>query len=335
MEDVGRIESPMGTSDDTRAIRGADIDRRAAWLADRQSGVASRRQLMELGVSAKAIGCRLRAERWRSIHPGIYLVGVFRPSLRTRWIAALLAAGTDSALSHLSSAQAQDCARERGPVHVAVPGRRAARKLAGVIVHRPRRLDPVDIIRVDGLPVTTLARTLLDLAATERFELLMKVAERAERRHRLDFRAIEACVQRNPGHRGIALLRRLLDAYLPVAGANEGLERDFQRFVAEHGFPSPQCNVLGGGLLVDFWWPQAKLVVELDSREFHAPWSAAERDRERDAKLMRLDVHTLRVTDHRLRHDRDGLATDIEARFVHAGVVLRRSASSGAKRRFR
>jgi very-short-patch-repair endonuclease len=80
--------------------------------------------------------------------------------------------------------------------------------------------------------------------------------------------------------------------------------------------------VLVAGFEVDCWWPQAKLVVELDSREHHAHWSAAERDRERDARLMRLDIHSLRVTGRRLRRDRQALFGDIAARFEAAGEPL-------------
>ena len=325
MPDVGRSTGAVRGPGDTRTVQGADVDERAAWLADRQAGVASRRQLLELGVSDDAIRHRLRAKRWRAIHRGVYLVGVFSPSQRARWIAAILAAGPGSVLSHLSSAQAQELARERNVVGVTVSGR-GARRLSGVVVHRVRRLDPADVTRVGGLPVTTVPRTLLDLAETESFDRLRKIAEEAERRELLDLAAIGACMKRNPGRRGLALLDRLLREYLPVDGANEGIEREFQRFVAEYGFPQPQCNVLVGGLLVDFYWPEAKLVVELDSRGFHSHWSATERDHERDAKLMRLDIHTLRVTSRRLSHDRDGLAGDIEARFRNAGADLRRSA---------
>lgn len=223
-------------------------------------------------------------------------------------------------LSHLSSAAAQELARERGAVHVTV-ARRSGRELTGVVVHRVRRLDPSDLIRIDGVPMTALPRTLLDLAETEPFQRVKAIAEAAERRELLDLTAIRACMDRNPGRHGLEPLARLFDEYLPVGRANEGLERRFQEFVAEHAFPAPLCNVLVGGLLVDFHWPQANLVVELDSREFHSHWSAAERDRDRDARLMRLDIHTLRVTDRRLRFDREGLAGDIRARFANAGLT--------------
>jgi hypothetical protein len=238
-----------------------------------------------------------------------------------RWYAALLACRPDPVLSHLSSAAKRELARERDGVHVTTTNR-SARRLVGVTVHRCRRLDPADVERIDGLPVTTLARTLLDLAETEPFDRLRSIAENAERRELLDLDAVEACIARNPGRHGIAPLAALVAGYMPVAGTREGLEREFQLFLVEHGLPLPLCNVLVEGILVDCWWPDASLVVELDSRAHHGHWSAAERDRERDARLLRLGIHTLRVTDRRLRHDRDGLNGDLATRFEAAGEPL-------------
>ena len=301
-------------------------ENRLAELARKQYGVIARDQLLGIGFTIAAIRYRVRCGRLRPIHPGVFAAGAQPLVARGRWFAALLATRPSPVLSHLSSAQAQDLARERGAVHVSVPGRPAARQLAGVVVHRPRRLDPAEIGRVDGLPVTTVARTLLDLAETEPFERLRTVAEEAERLGRLDFEALRACMERNPGRRGLAPLDALLADYSPVDRANEGLERIFQAFVAEQALPVPQCNVLVGGLLVDFWWPEANLVVELDSRSFHGHWSAAERDHERDGRLLRLGIFSLRVTHRRLTRDRAGLAADIRARFAHAGADLSGSA---------
>jgi hypothetical protein len=182
---------------------------------------------------------------------------------------------------------------ERGPVHVTVAG--SPKRLAGVVVHRCRRLDPADVTRIDGLPVTTLARTLLDLAETETRDRLEKVLEEADRRELLDLEALRACADRNPGRRGVAPLMELIDLYTPTPGAKEGLERAFGLLLREEGLPLPQVNVLVHGILVDCWWPEARFVVELDSRAFHATWEARERDLARDAALLREGITTLRV----------------------------------------
>jgi len=292
-----------------------------AALAARQHGTVARDQLLALGLSRNAVQYRLRTDRFRRIHPSVYAVGSQPLDQRGRWFAALLATRPDPALSHLSSAAAGGLAAERRAVHVTV-ARRNARQLDGIALHRVRRLDPADIERIDGLPVTSLPRTLLDLAETERFDVVRKIAEEAERRELLDLDAIESCMRRNRGRRGIAPLARLLEDYVPVGGANDGLETGFAHFAAECGLPPPQRNVLVGGLVVDCWWPEARLVVELDSRKHHAHWSAAERDRERDARLMRLGIQTLRVTDRRLRLARPALLEDIAARFAASGRPL-------------
>jgi hypothetical protein len=331
MADVGRSDDVEEHFSDPGPVA---RERRLAAMARRQYGAVGRDQLIAIGFTAAAIRYRCRCGRLQPVHPRVYAVGAQRLSQRGRWFAALLATRPDPVLSHLSSAAAQQLAAERGGVHVTVE-RRSGRALAGVVVHRVRGIDPADVVRIDDLPVTSLPRTLLDLAETESYDRVKKIAEAAERMDGLDLLAVRACMERNPGRRGLEPLGRLLDEYSPLAGANEGLERGFQEFVDDYGIPPPLCNVLVGGLLVDFHWPEANLVVELDSREFHAHWSAAERDRERDAHLMRLDIHTLRVTDRRLRLDRDGLARDIEARFLNAGAGLHRFASSRGRGPFR
>jgi hypothetical protein len=330
MPGVSRNERNRDVEDDPRAAtdgRGARIkrERRLASLAARQHRAVARDQFARLGFGRGAISHRLRTERIRSVHPSVYAVGPGPLDQIGRWYAALLACRPDPALSHLSSVAKRGLARERDGVHVTTTSR-SARRLVGVTVHRCRHLDPADVERIDDLPMTTLPRTLLDLAETEPFDRLRTIAEEAERRGMLDLRAVRACMDRNPGRRGIAPLTRLLATYTPIGRANEGLEVAFTRFVAESGFPPPLCNTLVDGLLVDFWWPQARLVVELDSHAHHGHWSAAERDRERDARLLRSGIHTLRVTERRLARDRAALATDIEARFAHAGAELRRSA---------
>ncbi|HET6829787.1 MAG TPA: DUF559 domain-containing protein [Solirubrobacterales bacterium] len=294
-----------------------------AILARRQYGVVAHDQLLELGFTPPAIRYRLRCARLRMVHPRVYAVGAQPLVAHGHWYAALLACRPDPVLSHLSSAAKRGLAKERSGVHVTTTNR-SARRLKGVTIHRCRRLDPADVERIDGLPVTTLPRMFLDLAETAPFDVVRGILEEAERRELLDLNAIDACIARNPGRRGIAPLSRLLAIYMPIGTANEGLEVDFTRFVAELGLPSPLCNTLVDGLLVDFYWPQARLVVELDSRGFHAHWAAAERDRMRDAQLMRLGIHTLRVTGRRLNHDRAALFGDIAARFAATGHPLDR-----------
>jgi len=319
MSDVGRSDHVEHHRSDPGPV---ERENRLALLARRQYGVIARDQLLRIGFSPPAIRYRLECGRLHLIHPQVYVVGSQPPVEHGRWYAALLATRPDPVLSHLSSAAKRELARERNGVHITT-ARRSGRRLIGVIVHRVRRLHPADVERIDGLPVTSLPRTFLDLAETEPFHRLEAIAEEADRREALDLAAVRACMDRNPGRRGLAPLNRLLDDYLPVLGANTGLERLFQRFIAEQGFPQPQTNVLVAGREVDCWWPEHNFVVELDSRRFHAGWQAQERDRARDARLLRAGIPFLRVTHRRLTRDRAELTADLASRLPRTGAGRR------------
>lgn len=284
-----------------------------AALAARQHRVVGDDQVIGLGFSRRAIRYRIDCGRMQRVHPGVLVVGPGALFQRGRWWAALLAGRPDPALSHLSSVAEQGLAEEVGPVHITVP-RRTTQRLAGVTIHSARHLDRRDLTRSeDDLPRTALHRTLLDLAETLPFDRFEAIVEEADRRQWLDFGAIAGCMKRNPGRRGLKPLRALLADYLPVGDVNEGIERHFQVFLAEEGFPSAQHNVLVDGLLVDCYWPAHEFVVELDSRGRHRHWKQAERDRARDGTLLRGGRRWLRVTNHRLTRERGALIVDLAA----------------------
>jgi very-short-patch-repair endonuclease len=292
-------------------------ERALAELAAQQYGVVGRDQLVRLGFTPDAIRHRLRCGRLRRIHHNIYAVGAAPLNQHGHWWAALLAARPSPCLSHLSSLAKRGLARERGRIHVTVTHRRG-RNLDGVAVHRCRSLDPADLTRIDGMPVTTLARTLIDLAESEPRRVLEAALEEADRRGLLDPGAIRECAARCPGRRGLAVLLPLVDGYVPTPDAKEGLERKFQLFLRERGLPPPLVNTLVHGYLVDCWWPDARLVVELDSRGWHSHWDARERDVVRDSTLQRHEVRAIRVTDRRISAEPDELEADLRALLLHA-----------------
>lgn len=288
-------------------------ERLLAQMATEQHRAVGHDQLLQLGFTRNSIAYRLRSGRLQRWHPGVYIVGPGIPNQRGRWFAALLATRPGSALSHLSALAHDGLAKEGRRIHVTTE-RQAARTLQGVTVHRARRLDPADLKRVDGIPLTTLPRSLLDLAETEPGYVLEKAFEAADRKDDLDLVAIRRCAERNPGRRGIKPLLSLVDRYLATPDSHEGMERDFQLLVAEEGLPRPLCNVLVAGRLVDCHWPADDFVVELDSKGFHKGWAARERDLVRDASLLRLGITTLRVTWRRMRHERADLVEDVRLR---------------------
>lgn len=268
-----------------------------ATLAGRQHGVISHRQLIGLGFSAAAIGRRLGAGGLHPLHRGVYAVGHTAMTARGRWMAAVLACGPDAALSHTDSAALFHLRPIGGTsIHVSAPRSREPR--AGIVLHRVRRLHPDDRTTCEGIPTTSVARTLLDLAEVLRPDQLERAFEQAERLQVLDLRALERVCERSRGRRGLRPLRALF-AREQMAGARETrseLERRFLDLCRSANLPLPAVNVTACGFEVDMLWARQRLVVELDGYAFHRSRRAFEQDRVRDAALQVAGYRVLRVT---------------------------------------
>jgi hypothetical protein len=199
------------------------------------------------------------------------------------------------------------------PIHVtAGRGRQGLRRREGIWIHRCK-LRPVEATVHEGLPVTTVARTLFDFAEVASYEELKKAAEAADRRNLLRLRELEAVCGHGNGRRALRPVRRLLVELGAPAEGRSPLEIRFVEFLREHGIPAPAQNVLVLGHEVDALWPAAKLVVELDSWAHHGDRGAFERDRARDPKLMLAGYRTIRITHRRLDIEALQLAEQIEA----------------------
>jgi predicted transcriptional regulator of viral defense system len=270
-------------------------------IAAQQHGVIARRQLVELGLGRGAIRHRLAAGRLHRIHPGTYAVGHPHVTDRGRWMAAVLAFGDDALLSHRSAAAVWGFGSGAGSrIDVTALGR-SRHGLPGVVLHQVRRLDPRDRAVRDRLPVTSVARTLLDLAEVVQARQLERSFEEAERLHLLDLAAILRLRDRSPGRRGLRALDALLsDHRTPPPETRSELEQRFVEFCREVGLPSPANNVSLAGFEVDAFWPGTRLVVELDGYAFHRTRGAFERDRARDTALQVAGYRILRVTSRRL-----------------------------------
>ena len=264
-----------------------EIDARITALAIRQHGVFATWQLPSIRVSARPLLPRVRDGRLRCLHRGVYAIGPY-VSERGRWMAAALAVGPRGLLSHRAGGSLWDLiASKAGRIDVTVP-RGSPRPRPGLRVHTARGLLRRDVAAIDGIPVTSLARTLLDLASVLSEVELRRAYERAERLEILDVTSIRELLARASGHRGVGRLAALLD-YDPAAAAQaeSELERLFLDLLRAHGIPAPQVNVLVDGYLVDAFWPEANLVVELDGYEFHNDRETFERDRRKVAQLRR------------------------------------------------
>ncbi|HWJ41974.1 MAG TPA: hypothetical protein VNR67_00930 [Solirubrobacterales bacterium] len=283
-----------------------------AQLATRQHGVVAWRQLRELGFRETAIKTRLAEGRLYHLHGEVYAVGHTRLAVRAPWWAALLAYGPGAVLSHQSAAVLWGIRRKRrGPIHVtAAGGRQGMRRRKGIWIHRCK-FTGEDVTTRDGFPVTTLPRTLFDLAEVVRFDELKGSAEEAERLKLLRLPELERCCELGRGRRALRPVRRLLGELRPPDEGRSPLEIRFAAFLRHHDLPGPVQNVDVLGHEVDALWPAAKLIVELDSWEFHGHRAAFERDRARDLKLMIADYRTIRVTHRRLDREADQLAAQI------------------------
>ena len=233
-------------------------------------------------------------------------------------MAAVLACGPGAALSHRDAAALWALRpNNRAAIEVTVvgghrPGQR------GITIHRTRALHEDERTVVDGIPVTTVARTLLDLAEVVDRRQVERAFEEAERRRLFDLRALETLARRHHGRRGLGVINELLaEATQPPATRSE-LERRFLDLCREAGLPQPQVNTLVAGFEVDMAWPEARLVVELDGHEFHRTRAAFERDRARDAALQVAGHRVLRVTDRRLTRER-GAVVDAVRALIAAG----------------
>jgi very-short-patch-repair endonuclease len=254
----------------------------------------TRVQLFAMGFSKGAVQHRLAMRRMRRVHAGVYAVGHQRLTARGRHLAALLACGDGAALCRWSSAAVWDLGRWPAKVSVLVPSR-YHRHLRGVIVHGTRSLDVPDVAVHEGFRCTSVARTLVDLAAVATPTQLERMLEQSLTLNVFDRSAFDEMLARSAGRRGIARLRRLIArlADEPVPVRSE-LERRFLALVRNASLPLPVVNGYIGEHQVDFHWPDHRLVVETDGRAFHDSPSAFVRDRRRDLDLELAGWHVLR-----------------------------------------
>jgi very-short-patch-repair endonuclease len=266
-------------------------------LAAAQKGVATRDQLVRAGVPAHIIEYALKSGRFKLLYRGVYQVG---PVLAAwgRELAAVLACGAGALLSHRSAAVfwAMLPPDPDDDVDVSMTGALRGRQ-PGIRAHRAGAgMSRWDRTVREGIPVTTPARTLLDLAATASSGDLRRAFDNAEQARLVTVAAVRKLIARHPGRRGVARLAALL----PDAGhhhlTRSQLERTFLRLLRRYGLPAPRTNVRVGGVLVDCYWADLRLIAELDGHRVHGARRAFEADRSRDLALAAAGLHVLRIT---------------------------------------
>jgi hypothetical protein len=235
------------------------------------------------------------------VHRGVYAVGHERLTWEGRCLAAVLAC-TPSVASHTTAAWLGGLLRSRpSNIHLTAPTKR--RSKPGIVVHSAD-LPEIDMTEVEGIPVTALPRTLLDLASVLPPDRLGQVLRRTEELRIFDLGPIDALLSRSAGHHGTSGLRAALDIYRPEpAFTRSGLERRFRRLVEAAELPPPSMNFVVGGLELDAFWERERFAVELDVYETHGTHDAFERDRLRQDDLLLIGVEMIRVTGPRLRRE--------------------------------
>ncbi len=264
------------------------MDRALAELARRQHGVVTLAQLGEIGLGRNAVSKRVAAGRLHVVHRGVYAVGHARLSDAGEWMAGVLAGGPGAHLSHEAAARLFRIWR-RVPhlIDVVAPNRRPTAD--GVRFHRARHLDPRDVTKYRGIPVTTVARILVDLTDQLTQHQLANVIHEAAFRNRFSESATRAAMKRANGRHNLPRLEHALIAHAQgSAGTRSDLE---DAYLERHTGPEPKVNTRVHGIEVDLYWPDQALVVEIDGPGHERPRTR----RDDEAKDQRLGAAGIRV----------------------------------------
>jgi very-short-patch-repair endonuclease len=300
----GRISHPVGGKDALRHRR-----RRLSAVAGEQFGVIARRQLVALDFTEREID-RLTAGPWLiPLHAGVYAVGHTALRREARWMAAVLAGGEGAALSHRSAA-----ARRGWPVYDTrlvdiVVRDRSHHSRPGIAVHRPVALLERDVAVVDGIACTSVARTIVDVSATESLRTIERCVQASDRAGEFDLRAVRDVLSRVARPRGVRKLRHVLDTYEDRETRSE-LEEDWLAFARSVALPVFVMNApmaLGDGRtpVADVLFPHERLIIELGGDAFHGDRIAVRDDRVRDNEAAALGFQTMRFANSDLRDTRE------------------------------
>ena len=261
-------------------------------------GVISRAELLTLGVDRGSISWRLETGSLHVLFPGVYAVGHANVTLRGRWLAAVLACGPGACLSHRDAAALYDIRQSsRRAIDVTAPGR-SRHNRPGISIHRPRFLHPDDVTIEDGIPVTTVARTFLDLAEVTSPTHLRRAWDQSQRLGLFDRTAVLATCARANGRRGLKHVKTLLAEEADVTHSKSEMQSRFDDVFRR--FPDlkrPVQNTLLHGREVDGFYPDELIAIELDSYEFHGKTHRQhERDREKQLFLQKKGYQVVRLT---------------------------------------
>ena len=301
-----------------------------ARLAGRQSGVISLGQLRRAGLTDGDIRGWVKRRHLLPLHRGVFAVGHYRLPPEAHLVAALLAVGPSAFLSHRTAAGVwglRDLSTRR--IEVTAVGR-VRRSRGRLVIHRTRgQPDRADVRTRNGLRVSSVARLLIELAPRESARELDRLITLAVRKRLLDLEKMQSALTRYGRRPGVNKLKAALKDYLPRPERKSGLERAFDELLARHPeVPPPQRNVYVEGWEIDCYWPEQRLAVELGGRPYHIVAKEIERDRLKDAKLLKVGIRVLRITDSRFEYDALGAFGDLLAALPLSPSQTRRGPST-------
>jgi very-short-patch-repair endonuclease len=289
------------------------VDAVIAGIAERQHGVVARWQLGGAGISRNAIEGRLERQALHRLHRGVYAVGHRVLSQDAKWLAAVLAFGPEAVLSHRSAGQLWSIVPRRA-IAPEVTKPKHVRGKPALVVHQS--IVPTDERTVvDGIPVTSVFRTMVDLARVLRPRELERAWNELKIRGHSDRVPMTEMLARHRGKRGTVALRALLGSTKPEGVTRNEFEETFLALLDAHGIPRPRFNATlflrGRFYEIDSLWEDQGLALELDGREVHATPRAFEGDRRRDRVLLAEGYRTSRVTWRQLRDEPVEIVADL------------------------
>jgi very-short-patch-repair endonuclease len=273
-----------------------EIERTLREAGVAHHGVVSRKELVARGIASHVIDRMLRSGRLAAVQRGVYQIGPLPQDLAAE-AAAVLRCGPTSRISHVSGAAIHGmcAAAVDDQVEVSMP-RNRRRRVPGIRVHRVRDLHPDEVTTVYGIPVTTPARTLLDIAETMSARQVEQALARALRMRLVTRDEMRAMVERHPRHRGAPLLRALLAMEDGPAFTRSEAEEKLLLLIRDAGLPAPELNGLVFGHEVDFLWRSMRVIAEVDGYAFHNSPRSFAADRRRDAEMAAAGYRVLRFT---------------------------------------
>jgi Transcriptional regulator, AbiEi antitoxin len=257
--------------------QGRTVEEILGRMARRQHGLVTRKQLLAAGISKEEIRRRIQKGALLVVHRGVYRVGHRAPSIEARYLAAVLACGDGAVLSGQAAGYLWGLIKGSAPPpEVTTP---KDRKVKGIRTRRARHGE-INGTKSRGIPITTVPRTLVDLASLLQLEDLARACHEAGVLHDTSPRQVEKVLMKRPNTPGAKQLRRVMHGDVHVTLS--ALERRFLKRLDEAGLPRPVTNKPAGGRRVDCRWPEHNLTVELDSYRYHSSRHAWELDRRRE-----------------------------------------------------